>query len=64
MTIEIKETKPGHIDITCKDSGRPLVRANQYGMFCDADDCLCEQRSKAIFDNHGINDLIMSMFGR
>lgn len=54
MTIEVGETKPGHITLTCQESGKPLTRSNHYGMFCDADVCTCEVKSKALFEQLGI----------
>lgn len=42
------ETSPGHITITCNHSGQPLVRTNDYGTFCDASPCACEEQSKTI----------------
>lgn len=44
----ITEVAPGHIVITCDHSKLPIERTNQYGMFCNADDCLCEKQSKEI----------------
>jgi hypothetical protein len=49
--IKVTESKPGHIDIGCEISRRPLTRANEYGMFCDATVCKCEQESKININN-------------
>jgi hypothetical protein len=46
--IKITESKLGHLEIGCEISGRPLTRTNEYGMFCDAEVCECEQKSKKI----------------
>lgn len=54
--IRISEKVPGNIGLTCEDSGRPLTRANEYGMFCDAAVCNCEIESMKVGDN--FKDLI------
>ena len=54
MTIKVTETKPGHITLTCKESGRPLVRSNHLGMFCDAEICTCEVKSREMMERLGI----------
>lgn len=54
MGINIVETKPGHISLSCQDSGRPLTRSNDYGMFCDAEVCACEVRSMEMSQRLGI----------
>ena len=46
MAYDIIETVPGHVNITCKVSGRPYTRSNKLGMFCDATNCECEQGSQ------------------
>ena len=42
----VKETAPGHLSITCDQSGKEYTRSNKLGMFCDAKPCICEQESK------------------
>ena len=42
----VKETAPGHLSITCDQSGRSYTRSNHLCMFCDAAVCECEQESK------------------
>ena len=54
MGINVEEKAPGHITITCENSGLPLTRSNQYGMFCDAEICTCEVKSKELFEQLGI----------
>jgi hypothetical protein len=44
--IKVTENKPGHINLSCETSGRPLTRTNEFGMFCDAEICQCEVESK------------------
>lgn len=43
--IEVNEPKPGHVGLTCKISGKPITRTNQYGMFCSDPECQCEKES-------------------
>jgi hypothetical protein len=45
--IKVEETAPGHINITCERSGLPFTRTTPQGMFCDAEQCECEQESQA-----------------
>lgn len=54
MGIEIGETAPGRITLTCRESGRPLMRSNDYGMFCDAEVCTCEVKSMEMSARLGI----------
>ena len=54
MNINIDEISPGHITLTCKESGSPLTRSNSLGMFCDAEICVCEQRSLEMSERLGI----------
>lgn len=54
MGIEIGETKPGHITLACRESGRPLTRSNDYGMFCDSEVCTCEVKSMEMSARLGI----------
>ncbi len=42
------EVAPGHIVITCNHSKLPLERTNEFGTFCNSDDCECEKQSKEI----------------
>lgn len=46
MNHIIKETGPGHIEISCNLSGLPYTRTSNMGMFCDATNCVCEKRSR------------------
>lgn len=49
MSIKVTEKKvKGGVDvgITCTVSGKPLVRSNEFGMFCDEKNCVCEKESK------------------
>lgn len=46
--IKIREPAPGHVEITCERSGRPFTRTTEHGMFCDAAECECEQKSREI----------------
>lgn len=65
MTIDVKETSPGNITLTCRESGLPLTRSNNLGMFCDAKVCACEQRSQEMMERLGIGrgeDGIAAMF--
>ena len=32
--IQVKETSPGHIDVTC-DCGKAITEVNEFGMFCE-----------------------------
>lgn len=45
MNIKISENRPGELGIICELSGRPITRSNEFGMFCDATVCQCEQQS-------------------
>lgn len=54
MGIDISEDRPGHITLTCRESGRPLSRSNDYGMFCDAEVCTCEVKSMEMSARLGI----------
>lgn len=58
--IKVTETKPGHIALTCKTSGKPLTRTSQFGMFCSDPDCKCERDSMTHF---GDLALLVRMFG-
>jgi hypothetical protein len=49
MTITTVDNGDGNIGIRCEVSGLPLTRANDLGMFCDAQPCACEEGSKAVF---------------
>jgi len=53
----VKETQPGHLDITCEVSGKPFIKANKHGMFC-GDDCECEKKFKEVF---GFFDLFINV---
>lgn len=46
--FKVRETAPGHVNITCERSGRPFTRTTPQGMFCDAEECACEQESREI----------------
>jgi hypothetical protein len=61
-SIKVEETSAGNINITCDVSGRPLVRTNQFGMFCDAANCQCEKESMA-FDKDAFLTMIKTHFG-
>lgn len=54
MGIDIGEDRPGHITLTCRESGRPLSLSNDYGMFCDAEVCTCEVKSMEMSARLGI----------
>jgi len=45
--IKTEDVSPGHVAITCERSGLPITRTTQQGMFCDAEECVCEQESQA-----------------
>jgi len=44
--IKTEDVSPGHVMITCEQSGRPFTRTTEQGMFCDAAECVCEQQSR------------------
>lgn len=33
--IVTTESKPGHIEVTCEISGKPITSTNAYGMHCE-----------------------------
>lgn len=45
---KVTETAPGHVNITCEQSGRPFTRTTEHGMFCDSEECVCEQKSQEL----------------
>lgn len=53
--IKVEETKPGHLDVTCKNTGKPITVSNKYGMFCE-DKCDLEEAKQAA-------NTISKMFG-
>ena len=60
--IKVEETSAGNINITCEISGRPLIRTNEFGMFCDAAVCQCEQESMS-FDKDAFLTMIKTHGG-
>lgn len=54
-----KEISPGVIEVTCDDYDEQITRANEFGMFCDAEICHCEIASKAVAPQ--INNMIKQM---
>jgi len=61
-SIKVEETSAGNFNITCEVSGRPLVRTNEFGMFCDAANCQCEQESMS-FDKDAFLTMIKTHCG-
>lgn len=61
-SIKVDETSAGNFNITCEVSGRPLVRANEFGMFCDAKICQCENESMS-FDKDSFLSMIKTHCG-
>ncbi len=61
-SIKVEETSTGNFNITCEVSGRPLVRTNEFGMFCDAAVCQCEQQSMS-FDKDAFLTMIKTHCG-
>ena len=51
--MKVIETSPGKFNLACEISGRPHVRTNQFGMFCDDPNCECEKKSMALFGDIG-----------
>ena len=51
--MKVIETSPGKFNLACEISGRPHVRTNQFGMFCDDPNCECEKKSMAMFSDMG-----------
>lgn len=49
--MKVLETSPGHFELACEISGRPHVRTNQFGMFCDDPNCECERKSMEVMGN-------------
>lgn len=45
MRINAVEVSPGNVEVSCENSGLPITRTNEYGIFCDADNCVCEKDS-------------------
>lgn len=57
MTIKVTETAPGHINVTCEESGLPITRATMLGMFCAATPCKCEEASNNMMTDMGMTSL-------
>lgn len=60
--IKVEETTPGNLNLTCEVSNRPLVRSTEFGMFCDAEVCQCEQQSM-LFDKDAFMSMMKANFG-
>lgn len=52
-SFNVEEVAPGHINVTCATSDLPYTRVTALGMFCNAEDCVCERKSKEIASSFG-----------
>ena len=56
MPAKAKMDNNGNITITC-ECGKPIIKSNKYGMFCE-DECGLKESKKAKFK---LNSLIKTM---
>lgn len=64
--IKTEEVSPGLVTITCERSGLPITRTTEQGMFCDAEQCVCEQESQAFeaSPEHAQIEKLIDLFSR